>query len=112
MKAIRFSHDYYKLAENWQGNEAILIGVSHCKDIQKLKRDHPNFIKYDATIRDKDDPWKQEQYPLEFNEGIVLIFSHEGTGMPFTTIRRFTPEKFEYYEGSLWETFQMELQKK
>jgi len=92
MRNIKFSNDYYKLPENWQNTTAVLIGVSLCKDIQKLKKDFPNFISYDATIRDED-PWKQEQYPLDFKEGIILIFVHTETGVPFTTIRRATPEK-------------------
>jgi hypothetical protein len=104
---VRFSNDYYKLPESWNGMEAVLIGVSHCSDIQKLKKDYPHFIDYDSTIR-SEDPWKQDKYPLDFKEGIILIFVMKETGVPFTTIRRCYPDKLKYYEGRLWETFKLE----
>jgi hypothetical protein len=111
MNVIRFSHDYYKLPEGWQGKEAVLIGVSYCNDMQTVKQNLPNFLKYDATIR-TEDPWDQKQYPLDFKEGIILIFVMIETGIPFTTIRRSTPEKLEYYQGNLWKSFLLEYTRK
>jgi hypothetical protein len=80
--------------------------VSYCKDIQGLKTELPAFIDYDSTIR-TEDPMNQEKYPLDFKEGLILMFVPKQTGVPFTTIRRYTPQKLEYYEGCLWKTFKM-----
>jgi len=102
MNEIKFSDDYTKLPTIWQGTQATLIAVVYCDDIQKLKRSHTTFIRYDATYRLKD-----AQYPLEFKQGLILVFIHHNTGVPFTTIRRHTPQKKKYYESNIWKSFKL-----
>lgn len=102
MKTIKFSNDYEKLPKIWEGTQATLISMTDV-DISKLKNSHPAFIKYDSKIRGKD-----EYFPLDFDRGLILVFIHHNTGIPFTTIRRFTPRKADYYHMSVLETFKLE----
>lgn len=101
MNTIRFSNDYDKLPLQWGGTEAILIGIA-VGDIEWLKKNIPSFIELDTKIRNSKD-----HYPLDFDTAIVLTFFHIGSFSPklFTTIRRYTPEKYEYYKKKVWEAF-------
>ena len=107
---IRFSNDYYKLPDDWQDKKAILIAASYCPDMQALEKELPAFIEFDTVIR-TDDPMSAERYPINFKEGIILVFVTKQEGKMFTTIRRYTPEKMKYYEGSVWKTFIMVYEK-
>ena len=44
-------------------------------------------------------------YDLNFKDGLILVFIHYNSGVPFTTIRRNYKEKFEYYSNAIGETF-------
>jgi len=96
---IKFSHDYQKLPPVWEGTQAILLGVC-CFPMKNLRNRLPQLIRYDTTFRGEDGA-----YPLDFEDGIILTFFHINTGTLFTTIRRYTPNKYDYYEGCLSETF-------
>lgn len=103
MKTIKFSEEYRKLPIVWNGTGAILIAVTPF-DVDYLKKAIPQFIEYDTKFRAK-----EGNYPLNFYEGILLTFIHINTGIPFTTIRHYTPDKFEYYLKSIKETFLLEM---
>ena len=107
MPEIKFSDDYEKLPVIWQGTQATLIAVVYCDDIQKLKRSHTAFIRYDTEYRLTDG-----SYPLDFKEGLILVFIHHNTGVPFTTIRRFYPRKKKYYDSFLWHSFTLKWNNK
>lgn len=104
MNKIKFSHDYEKLPVIWKGTQAILWSVIRIEDVHGLKERFPQFIERDTKIRGKD-----EHYPLDMKEAIILFFTHINTGITFTTIRRYTPEKMNYYQKEQGNTFIMEL---
>ncbi len=91
---IKFSEDYEKLPENWEGTYAMLAGIL-CVNINWLKEDNPKFIEYDTTFRGK-----KGSYPLNFEKGMILTFIHE-SGKVFTTIRREYPSKLDYYDSKM-----------
>ena len=52
-------------------------------------------------------PYSTEFYPINFEAGIILSFVHINSGIPFTTIRKYTIEKLKKYQSMKWETFKM-----
>ena len=106
MKKLKFSEDYYKLPKDWNGTQARLIAV-YPENIDTLKKAIPQFISYDTQIRENK-PYltlKPRFYDLNFKDGLILVFIHYNSGVPFTTIRRNYKEKFEYYSNAIGETF-------
>jgi len=102
MNKIKFSSEYLKLPKNSNGTQAVLIGVTTA-NIKYLETALPQFISYDTTKIDG------TKYEFNFDVAIVLVFIHINTGLPFTTIRRYTKQKFDYYKGLEWKTLQIEL---
>ncbi|MBN2567825.1 MAG: hypothetical protein JXB42_00175 [Deltaproteobacteria bacterium] len=99
MRQIKFSEDFEKLPENWNGTQAILIAV-YPEKVETIKNAIPAFIEYDTKIRGED-----RYYPIDFEDALILVFLHLNTGRLFPTIRRNYREKFEYYTASTRETF-------
>jgi hypothetical protein len=103
MKTIKFSSDYLKLPRNSNGTQAVLIGVTTA-NLKYLKNATPQFIRYDTTKFDG------TKYDFTFDgNAIILTFIHMNTGVPFTTIRRYTKEKYKYYKGLEWKTLMIEI---
>ena len=102
MKNIKFSHDYEKLPLNWENTQALLIAVYPMK-VDILKNKYTSFWRYDTKIKGKD-----EYYPLNFEDALILIFIHYNSGKLFPTIRRDYPRKREYYQNAIGETFIIE----
>jgi hypothetical protein len=102
MNKIKFSHDYLKLPVIWEGTQAILIGIQYIPDMDRFKKELAQLVRADTMFRGEDG-----FYPLNFKEGIILIFFHLNSCELFTTIRRFTLEKFQYYEGERQERFEL-----
>lgn len=102
MNKLKFSHDYSKLPACWEGTQAILIGVQRIRDMDALKKRIPQLIKTDTMFRGDDG-----LYLLNFKEGILLIFFHLNTSSLFTTFRRYTDEKYRYYNKNAGETFEL-----
>jgi len=100
-KSIKFSHNYPKLPEVWEGTQAVLMAVVQV-DIDHIKLSNPAFIDYDTTYIDTNG--KTNKYPLTFKDGLILFFIHLNTGKPFTTIRRDYVSKSEYYHGAIGQT--------
>jgi hypothetical protein len=100
MKSIKFSHDYQKLPEKWEGTKAMLMALT-CGNIEELEKELPGFLKYDTTFRGE-----EGRYPLDFKDAIILFFVHE-SGKPFTTIRREYPSKYNYYFESCGDWFEL-----
>lgn len=99
MKKIKFSHDYEKLPEVWEGTQARLIAVVPEK-VKFIKNALTAFYNYDTKFRGE-----KGSYPLDFEDALILVFIHYNTGMLFTTIRRDYPEKRLYYMKSKDESF-------
>jgi hypothetical protein len=87
---IKFSHEYPKL----HGQEsAQLLAVCLCQRSQLTDK----FIEYDTAF-------DGGHYPLPPGKYMVLVFL--GNEMiPFTTVRRFTEEKFRYYNSGVGQIF-------
>ena len=94
MNKIKFSSDYQKLPLYANGTQAKLIGVTNA-NVKYLKEALPQFIRYDTVKRTQNR--KTEYYNLDFDMGIILTFIHINSGLPFTTIRRYTKQKYDYY---------------
>jgi len=103
MLTIKFSHDYYKLPDSWKNTSALLISAT-AVDVTSLKKLEPKFIAYDTWIRN-DGEEGARFYPLDFKDGIILFLIHKDTGKPFTSIRRHTPQKMQYYQSNLFKDF-------
>jgi hypothetical protein len=101
LKRIKFSHDYYKLPRDWEGTEAVLLGVNLIIDVDNLP---VAFIAYDTKFRNE-----EGMYKLFHGSGLLLLFWHLNTCNLFTTIRRYTLQKSRYYNGSIGETFILEM---
>lgn len=102
MNTIKFSHDYFKLPGDWNGTQAVLIGVSDIDDMDNFKLRYPQLIIHDTTFRHE-----EGTYPLNFKQGLLLTFFHLNAKYLFTTIRRYTPEKAKYYHSNVMETFEL-----
>ncbi len=99
MKIIKFSADYEKLPETWDGTQAVLMAVTPTS-LDFIKDCLPGFLEYDTKYRDG-----KGSYPINFDDALVLFFIHLNTGKPFTTIRRDYPSKRKYYEDSVFDVF-------
>lgn len=111
MKKIRFSHDYKKFE-----------GLIHTKDplsdnmkvllLNVLKINYKDLsgemIKYDAEYKGE---YGMKMYELPKGDLILLIFQ-TNYGKIFTTIRRYTKEKWDYYKKSEGEIFKLEIEGK
>lgn len=87
---IKFSHEYPKL----HGQESALLLAVELRGRSDLTE---KFIEYDTA-------YSGGHYPLPPAQYMVLIFL--GNEMiPFTTVRRWTEEKFRYYHNSIGKMF-------
>ena len=83
MNQIKFSHDYPKLHGQ---RSAELLSVC-IRDRGTLT---DKFVDYDTT-------YDGGKYPLPPNKYLVLVFLGNEL-IPFTTVRRYTEEKYNYYD--------------
>ena len=72
---------------------------------------HKRFIEYDTIyFNQEENNWNY--YKLPKGEVLVLLlkseFADESVDL-WTTIRRFTPQKYEYYKNARGEEFEIEL---
>ena len=100
-KQIKFSEDYEKLPLLWKETTATLIAV-YPEKVKRIKNRWTVFWKKDTKFRNK-----EEYYPLNFEDALILVFLHHNTGTLFSTIRRNHEQKFEYYTGSIGKTFKL-----
>lgn len=100
MNKIKFSHRYNKLRIIGFHGEVGYISRTRLLEVIPVNLEdlHRAFIAYDTDIG---------KYKLP-NKGkyMLLIFSKGGKDI-FTTIRRFTPQKYEYYKCERGEMFEV-----
>lgn len=102
MKQIKFSHSYrkFELMEDRKFNLIQIIKINYAE----LSKE---FIGYDTY-------WcqglKEGFYELPKTDLIMLIFQEPSTFRIFTTLRRFTQEKYNYYLKSIGECFEIKLE--
>lgn len=108
MKKIKFSHLYEKFNHTCEGvpnppEYAVLLEVFLVDDVEDL---HPRFVEYDTLYFDKNpDQRRWVHYKLPAGKVLVLLFRSDC--FLFTTIRRYTPRKYEYYMGCRGEEFEI-----
>ena len=96
MNQIMFSNDYYKLPRHANNKIAILLLVQPIL----LQYQTQHFIEYDIKQTNGG------QYPLPLKgQYILLAFCCAGTF--FTTLRRCTPKKLEYYTKAVQSEFRI-----
>ncbi len=95
---IKFSKTYMKLPANANGKTALLL---HAVPIE-LGLQLGWLLDYDTTATDG------SKYPLPATgKHILLLFICEGS--IFTTIRRYTTEKYLYYNENTGKDFKIEI---
>lgn len=96
--AIIFSHRYNKIPDGFEKSK--LIEVMNC-NLEDLSL---NFINYDTMYLDKDGKFAFYHLP---NKGkyMILILRSELNDQIWTTIRRHTKYKEEYYRSHIGEWF-------
>lgn len=96
---IKFSHHYQKFGDMMLPFEARLIQCLkvHFNDLKAW------FIEYDTRYKDG------FYYDLPKTDLIILFLLEYGAFHPklFTTIRRYTPQKWEYYNSMTSEVFKI-----
>ena len=101
MAKIKFSHDYMKLPEDWDDTEAFLLHMQTAYKAE-LEKKCPALLKWDTKFRNE-----EGSYPLPDGRLIILFFTHLQTGQVFTTMRRWTEEKENYYDRMVGDVFIM-----
>lgn len=96
-KNIRFSHDYPKL---WNQEYALLLNIKKT-GVESLSRD---LIEYDTKKSDGD------YYQLPENCDVIILCFVGDKDIPFTTIRRYTKSKYDYYKSSVGEWFKIKIE--
>ena len=86
MPVIRFSHTYSKIPPRPDPSTLLEVFVVDRCDL------HDGFVEYDTHIV------AGGNYPLPSGKVLVLLLQSE-SGALWTTIRRFTDDKCEYYRG-------------
>ena len=109
MREIRFSHFYDKFNYYYESflsppQYAILLEV-FVVDTEKL---HQRFIEYDTLYYENGRP---KYYRLPKGKVLVLLFQTD-EDLLFTTIRRFTPKKYDYYMKNRGEMFKIVINKR
>lgn len=101
---ITFSHTGYLKFEDIEIDREVLlleVFVTKTSDLSE------GFIKYDTTYIERDG--SKKNYPLPKGKVIVLLLKDYG-GSLFTTVRRFTEKKYEFYVQSKGKMFDLNFE--
>jgi hypothetical protein len=96
---IKFSSNYPKL---WEQEEGKLIYVGLVGEDKYEIELGSKLSEYDTKKSDG------TYYPLPMGVLIQLVFLGS-EGIPFCTLRRFYPRKFDYYSSKIGEWFKIEV---
>lgn len=83
---------------------ATLIRIEEIQDIRHLPE---NFRVYDTVYTDGQG--NEKHYPLKINQKYLVLYFMDAKGTLFTTIRRWTKEKWEYYFQSQGYSFDIKI---
>jgi hypothetical protein len=90
MAKIKFSHKRYtKLAIQTECARLLQVFIADYSELSK------EFIEYDTSYWDEEVKF----YELPKTKLLILLFQDEDNGYLFTTVRRWTPRKEEYYRS-------------
>jgi hypothetical protein len=90
---IKFSHYYHKMPVGWQFSDLLEVVPLKLSDLGT------RFINYDTTATDG------EKYPLPKSGNYLLLLLQSSEGHIWTTLRRSTPRKRDYYMRKRGQTF-------
>lgn len=90
MSTIKFSHKYFKMPDGYEKSTLL--------QVLNINRDEisDSFYDYDTTYATGFN--ETARYPLPPGKLIILMLKSK-TGLLWTTIRRWTPEKEKYYQS-------------
>lgn len=100
MRRIKFSHEYNKFFGIPSNARLKLLQIFHTT-YNELSTD---FIKYDTTTT------KGKRYVLPKGKLMVLLFYYHEGGTIFTTVRRWTQAKENYYQNLVGEGFKLVIE--
>lgn len=105
MLTIKFSEEYGKMLNNdgKMPSKVLLMEVflSDSKDL------HSRFVEWDTIYwNEAKNNWAY--YKLPTGKVLILLLKNTATDKIFTTIRRYTPSKYEYYKKNRWQAFKIE----
>jgi len=86
MRKIKFSHEYTKMPEDFEESALLEVFTTDRSDLC------PEFVEYDTAIVNAGN------YPLPKGKLLVLLLQTKHFEL-WTTIRRWTAEKEQYYRG-------------
>lgn len=101
MRKIKFSHHYVKL---WKIDTSEPITLVQVWNTDK-KELMPEFLEYDTVYYSEGD---KRNYVLGLSGKCMVLFFVDSNGNLFTTIRRSTLQKEQYYNTSVGCDFQIE----
>jgi len=100
MNKIKFTHNYEKLWKQTSG-KLVYIRTREAKTVQK----NTSLIEYDTTYSDSNG--NRLHYELPKKGKLIQLVFMGNLGIPFCTLRKYTPEKFEYYRSKFGENFKI-----
>lgn len=108
MQSIKFSHEYFKMPSGIKSRKTYLLGVTviHYSQLPS------GFIFYD-TLFSKDNK-TMEHYPLPKTQLIILTLFTDSELSPkvWTTLRRFTQQKYDYYNNLIGKEIKIIIEEK
>jgi len=95
MKEIRFQHDYIKFSNFFLPLECTLLQVLRAKreELSKI------FVAYDTEYYFGKHQEGRGEFKLPEGEIMILLLKPILSSYIITTVRSYTPDKFEYYKG-------------
>jgi len=100
MPKIKFSHQYMKLAIQTECATLLQVFVTDAEELSKEFRDYDTAYFAEGGAK---------YYELPKGKVLVLVFEDSDNNYLFTTIRRWTPEKEQYYKNLQGETLEVEV---
>ena len=102
LNTIKFSH-YYRKFNGLRIDKPVTLLETWLTELESFSED---FLKYDTLYFEND---MEKYYTLKDGKYILLFFM-DCEGRLFTTIRRFTPKKLEYYDNLVGKKFKVVIQ--
>ena len=108
-KIIKFSYPFSKLYTTTLTPTGLKRGLTELATLLQVVR--IDLSDLSQEMRDYDTDYERYHLPKK-GAYLMLIFKHVRDGGLFTTLRRETPPKLEYYQRSVGETFVVEIENK
>jgi hypothetical protein len=99
---IRFSHNYPKLHNQTKANLLFIIKIHRSKL-------NPDFVEYDTVFADSNGI--KSHFDLPYSDYLVLVFIGNKL-IPFTTVRPYSQQKWNFYKSNVRKWFEIVVVKK